>query len=87
MTEAAQPDKLQLREKRIVARRYFTVSLSDVVLPEGEPYRCWKCGYRVTTVFNEPKTQVQIQLNPNDVPHQRLTEHLCKNCNIVFLFI
>lgn len=74
------------REEKLRARRYFTVSLSDKIISEGLPFRCWQCGGIVQTVYNEPKAQIEIKIAQEDV-NGKLTGSLCRKDNILFLFV
>lgn len=86
-TAALSPDQVAAkREEKLRTRRYFTVSLSDKIIPEGLPYRCWECGTIVQTVYNEPKAQVEIKIAQDDV-NGKLTGSLCRKDNILFLFV
>lgn len=73
------------REEKLATRRYFLVSLSDRVVPEGLPFRCWQCGNIVQTVYNEPKAQVELKVAMEDV-QGKLTGSLCRRDNILFNF-
>lgn len=73
-------------ERKAQTRLYITVSLSGRVIPEGEPFRCTKCGTRVTTIYNEINAMVEIKIIPSDAKHQKLTENLCHRCNRVYIF-
>jgi hypothetical protein len=66
-------------------RRYFTVSLGNP-LPE-KPFRCHECGYRITTVSNEPMAMVEVKILPTDAQPQKLSEVMCRNCKIIYLFV
>lgn len=82
------PEEIErVRLEKIKSRRYYTVSLSDRLIPEGEPFHCHKCKSRVTTVYNEPAAMVEVKINPNDAGTQKLTENMCRTCNIIFLFV
>lgn len=86
-TAALTPQEVQSkREEKMRTRRFFTISLSDRVIPEGLPYRCWQCGAIVQTVYNEPKTQVEIKIAQEDV-NGKLTGSLCRKDNILYLFV
>jgi len=85
---ALTPEEIQhKREEKLATRRYFTVSLSDRVVPEGLPYRCWECGNIVQTVYNEPKAQVEIKIAQEDVTSGKLMGSLCRKDNILYLFV
>lgn len=73
------------REEKIATRRYFLVSLSDKVIPDGLPYRCWQCGNIVQTVYNHPKAQVELKIAMEDV-QGKLVGSLCRKDNILFNF-
>ena len=81
------PEEIEAKRKeKLATRRYFTVSLSDKVIPGGMPYRCWVCGHIVTTVYNEPKAQVEIKIAQEDVTG-KMTGNLCRDDNILYLFV
>jgi hypothetical protein len=75
------------RQQKLAERRYFLVSLSDKVIPDGEPFRCHKCGVIVQTVYNEPKAQIEIKVLPEDIGEGKLVGSLCRKDNILFHFI
>jgi hypothetical protein len=80
------PDQIAAkREEKLQTRRYFTVSLSDRLVPGGKPFRCWECGNIVQTVYNEPKAQVEVKIAMEDVTG-KLMGSLCRKDNIMFLF-
>ena len=82
------PEQIQhVRDQKAKERRYFTVSLSDKVIPEGIPYRCWQCGDIIQTIYNEPKTSVEVKISLEDVQEGKLTGNLCRRNNILFLFV
>lgn len=88
MTDTAlTPEQIQAkREEKLATRRHFLVSLSDRVIPEGEPFRCHKCGVIIQTVYNEPKAQVEVKIAPEDIAG-KMTGALCRKDNILFNFV
>lgn len=75
------------RDAKAKTRSYFTVSLSNKLIEGGKPFKCWECGFRVTTVYNEPIGMVEAKVLPEDAGAQKLTENFCRGCNRIFIFI
>lgn len=73
--------------EKLKTRVYFTVSLSQKLIPNGLAFHCPFCGYRLTIVYNIPIAMVEAQVTPEDAHPQKLSENFCKKDNVVFIFI
>lgn len=76
------------RDLKRLSRRYFTIVLSDVRVPDGIDWHCFGCGYITFSIFNEPKVGVQIRVGTDDVSTGvKVTESLCRKCNIMYRIV
>ena len=75
------------RDMKRLTRRYFTIVLSEVKTEEGIDWHCFNCGYIVLTLFNEPKAGIQIRIPHIDLGDTKVTESLCRKCNIMYRIV
>ena len=75
------------RDQRELSREYVTVPLSDTRVKEYK-FRCYMCGRIVQTLSNKPVTIIQSRVDAEQVDFaKKIVGGLCKDDNIMFLFI
>lgn len=90
MNNTVQMSPEELRQRQITklqTRRYFTISLSSKTIEGGTPFHCTGCGFRITDVYNEPVTMVEIRAQQADLGNVKMHQSFCRKCNIVYLFV
>lgn len=75
------------REKKLQARKYITVVLSEDRETDLLKYRCYKCGKPVSEGFNEVRAIVQAKIPPQEIKSSKIVGSLCKEDNIMYLFV